>query len=258
MLWLSFLMLLVIGVVMGISGIGGFLLPPLLLMIYEIALNEAILLGLGAQILIYAASFYFYRREGRVNFTVSGLLIAGSVPGVLLGFLASINLSGELLANILAAVLVLLTLIILFPDSLQQRLARFLSGGERTQDADDELLSMQLLFLAGVGFTAGVMASLVGVGGPVITVPLLMAMGYKARVSVGTSIFTGIFVVLTAFLFHFFYQQISFSLLLAVGFISAFGSAGGAAINDKIPAQYSKKAVLMATAAAIVYLLTAV
>ena len=55
MLWLSFLMLLVIGVVMGISGIGGFLLPPLLLMIYEIALNEAILLGLGAQILIYAA-----------------------------------------------------------------------------------------------------------------------------------------------------------------------------------------------------------
>ena len=257
MLWLSFLMLLVIGVVMGISGIGGFLLPPLLLMIYEIALNEAILLGLGAQILIYAASFYFYRREGRVNFTVSGLLIAGSVPGVLLGFLASINLSRELLANILAAVLLLLTIFILFPGSLQQRLARFLSGEERAQGAD-ELLSFQLIFLAGVGFTAGVMASLVGVGGPVITVPLLMAMGYKTRVSVGTSIFTGIFVVMTAFLFHLFYRQISFLLLLAVGFITAFGSAGGAAINDKIPAHYSQKAVLVATAVAIVYLLTAV
>ena len=257
MLWLSFLMLLVIGVVMGISGIGGFLLPPLLLMIYEIALNEAILLGLGAQILIYAASFYFYRREGRVNFTVSGLLIAGSVPGVLLGFLASINLSRELLANILAAVLLLLTIFILFPGSLQQRLARFLSGEERAQSAD-ELLSFQLIFLAGVGFTAGVMASLVGVGGPVITVPLLMAMGYKTRVSVGTSIFTGIFVVMTAFLFHLFYRQISFLLLLAVGFITAFGSAGGAAINDKIPAHYSQKTVLVATAVAIVYLLTAV
>ncbi len=255
-----------IGLLIGISGIGGFLLPALLI-ILDITPVEAVAIGLGAQILIYFASFLLYLRRGQISFRSSFTIIPGAIPGVFLGLLININIPQRVLTLVLAAVLAMLLLVINIqkryetkaieknPCSPQENTSLGHENASKCVEAEKNNPIRKRIALVGAGFLAGSMASLAGVGGPVITVPFLMAMRYESAESVGTSIFSGTFIVGAAFIFHMYVQDFAPGLAAAVGLFAALGAVVGAALQGKVGKETGSSLITGITMLSILYLI---
>lgn len=171
---------IVIGVLAGfLSGLfgvgGGTVIVPGLVM--AVRMNQRLAHGtsLAAIIPISLAGMGGFALEGKVDWAVAGLLVAGSLAGARLGTLLLHRVSQHHLRLAFAAILILaaVELIVELPDSF----------------ARDPLTATMGAGLVAVGFIGGAVAGMLGVGGGVIMVPAQMLLfGIPGAVAKGTSL----------------------------------------------------------------------
>lgn len=173
---LLLILALVIGVSMGFSGIGGFLVVPLMMIVADASPAQAVFTALAANLGVTVSNGLFAAGRGQIDWRVFRLMIAGSIFGALLGAWLVSMMSPMAARYVIAVLLAGLGVVTLFqPKPMAGQAERALSR-----------IGAVLL-----GVAAQISAVLVGIGGPAITVPVLASKGAQADRVVGTALLHG-------------------------------------------------------------------
>lgn len=161
---------------MGISGLGGFLVVPLMIVVADATPSQAVFTALAANLGVTLFNGLFAIGRGQVDWRVLRLMMAGSAVGALAGAWLLSTLPSEVARYVIALCLAGLGIASLVPKRA--------GNGSRERP-----LPAPAAVLLGLG--AQVSAVLVGIGGPAITVPVMAAGSPRADRVVGTALLHG-------------------------------------------------------------------
>ena len=163
---------LLVGLCIGAVGVGGVLLVPLLTLAFGVDIRVAIASCLFAYIFTGLAGAWLYARRGSIAWRPAAWLCLGAMPGAFAGASAVQAAPAWLLKSLIALLMVGAGL-----NALRRSPVR--RGGGRPA----ALRSAPAL--AALGGAVGFGSALTGTGGPVMLVPLLLALGMPALAAVG-------------------------------------------------------------------------
>ena len=259
----------VIGIFSGLFGVGGgFLLVPLLNVVFNIPYNIAIGSSLLQMVGTATASTLKHRGYGHVDYKLAGFILIGSIVGVELGarilmwlkkigtiiiYGTSIN-KMDLWINIVYIILLSLVGISMFLESKKAKKRESRGGvvdtifSQKIQKVKiPPLISLPIsnveyisvYYLIVLGFGVGILSGLLGIGGAFILNPaLIYLIGVSTSVAIGTSLFQTIFVSGYGALTHFFKGNVDFALVACVLVGSLAGSQLGAKIHNRLRGAY--------------------
>ena len=189
-LFLTALCCLVVGLLIGWSGVAGFLLPIWFVSFCGFTTTQ----GLAISFLCFAVSgaigAWGYARRGEFDRRVGWLLSAGSLVGAVAGAMLNRLLPTDTVKMLLYLVVLLSGISILVRQLAAAR------GGE------GEPKPLRSGLLAPMGLLTGLLCALSGAGGPVVVMPLLVALGVPAKQAVGVALFNSIFIAIPALTVH--------------------------------------------------------
>lgn len=221
-----FLLLLLIafavGILIGAVSIGGILLIPALAALGRMGMQEAMATALFTFAFTGIAGTLLFQRRGSIDWRITVPLCAGALVFAPLG--AWLNALSQPL--ILTA---LLGAIIVFAGSYT--LASW-HGRPRTALAGRP--GAQRALLAGIGSVSGLGAGWTGVGGPVLSVPIMVLFGFPALASIGAGQVIQIVAALSGTLGNLAFGGIDFTLALPIAAAEVAGVVVGAAIGHAV------------------------
>lgn len=233
-----------VGLCIGWCGIAGFLLPILFTNACALSVTESLLASFLCFAVSGAIGAVNYRRRGELPLRPALALAAGSLAGGLLG---------AALGNLLAAgtVKTILYLVVL------------LSGGAialrelRPQRERTGVSMPGPVPLAVLGFVTAAICSLSGAGGPVLVMPLLVALGVPARTAVGIALLDSVCIALPAIaVYGGRCDPAALLPLLAAAVLShALGVTIGSATAGRIPQTLLKRGVAVFSICFALYML---
>jgi uncharacterized protein len=168
MLWLV-AFAAVVGALIGAVGVGGVLLVPVLVIAGVLGAHEATATSSWAFLFTGAVGTYRYSSRGQVPWPLVIWLSLGAVPAALLGVWVNQLLSGDLVVLALGIVAVLAGVHAL----------RSPPAGRAAH--------LGHVTTVGTGAVVGFGSALTGTGGPVLLVPLLLALGAAPLLAVAAS-----------------------------------------------------------------------
>ena len=165
---------LIAGVFAGMFGVGGgFIMVPLFVMWLKSERKMAHATSLAAVVPIALSAAIGYAMHGQVDWIAAIFVLSGSVFGALYGVKLLSTLPVRTLQLVFAALLFISALRLLWSEQPHQ----LFTG-----------LTADVLLVV-IGFAAGVMAGLLGVGGGIVIVPaLIISAGLDAATARGTSL----------------------------------------------------------------------
>jgi len=259
----------VIGVLSGLFGVGGgFLLVPLLNIVFNVPYNIAIGSSLLQMVGTSSAASLRHKDYGNIDYKLAGFVLIGSIIGAEFGArilmwlksVGTIMIHGstiskmDLWINIIYIVLLSLVGISMFIESKKAK-KRAPRGGvvdtifsQKIQNVKIPPLTslpisnieyISICYLIVLGFGVGILSGLLGIGGAFIMNPALMYLiGVPTSVAIGTSLFQTIFVSGYGGLTHFFKGNVDFALVACVLVGSLVGSQLGAKIHNRLRGAY--------------------
>ena len=227
-----------VGVLVGMVGVGGVLLPPGLVALGGLTAHEATATSTWAFVFTGLVGTVAYAWRGVVPWGMLARLSVGVVPAAFVGALVNAKLPGSVVLLGLAA----LTLLV----GVQQLRPRALRG---TRDG------LGTAVLVAVGAFVGFGSALTGTGGPVLLVPVLLALGVAPLRAVAVSQAVQLPVVVAGSLGYLPTGQVDVRLGTALGCLGAVGVVAGAVLATRIPAETLRRVVALACLAAGVFLM---
>lgn len=221
----------VVGGLIGMTGIAGFLLPILYAGYMNLAVSESLALSFFAFLISGIIGAWNYKKAGALDLSFAIPLSAGSFLGAVLGVYLNSMIPEQTVKMILYLV-VLLSGISIFVRREKERVA----------DSEKEIGTAVVGIL---GFVTGAICSMSGAGGPILVMPLLVAGGMAVRTAVGVSLFDSIFIAIPAGMGYFMQSDMAklvFPLVIA-GIAHAAGVYCGSLQAKRIPQQFLKKAI---------------
>ena len=215
-----------VGLSIGICGVAGFLLPIFFLGSCGFTASESLFLSFGCFLISGALGAWKYKQRGEL--TVGAVLPLGlsSLAGSLLGALLGQSFVSARVKTVLYVV-VLLSGIMIFA---QEALRRNPGPGEKVPGIG---------VLIPLGFVTAVICALSGAGGPVLVMPLLVALGMSVRGAVGAALFDSVFIALPALIVYG-RQGLTGSLLPPMA--AAFSAhAGGILLGGQLAARVPQR-----------------
>lgn len=176
-----------VGLLIGWSGVAGFLLPILFVNYNRLTTGQALALSFLCFAVSGVIGAFNYRRKGQLDLRTGLQLGLGSLVGAALGAAANQLLPAGAVKTLLYAVVLLSGLSILFRQLADQR--------RKKPAASRPLRSVAL---AALGLITGALCALSGAGGPVVVMPLLVALGMDAKEAVGIALLDSVFIALPA------------------------------------------------------------
>ena len=152
---------LVVGLLIGLTGVAGFLLPMFYAGSMNLPVAESLALSFAAFVVSGILGAWNYHKAGNLDLKFGLKLSAGSLIGAVVGVRLNQMIPEETVKILLYTVVLL----------------------------SDHLLAALLL-----GFVTAVICSLSGAGGPVLVMPLLVVFGIPVRTAVGAALFNSIFI----------------------------------------------------------------
>lgn len=218
---------LVVGALVGLTGVAGFLLPIVYTGPLSMGVTEGLALSFAAFIVSGALGAVNYNKAGNLDIPFGLRLSAGSLVGAILGVKLNLIIPESTVKIILYVVVLLSGVSILLRKDKAD-------GGEKKQYVISEHLIPTLL----LGFVTGAICSLSGAGGPVLVMPLLVVLGIGIRTAVGVALFNSVFIGIPACIGYM--LQCSFKEILPVmlaalvfhGIGVSFGSRNAVKINQ--------------------------
>ena len=166
---------LMVGVLIGALGIGGLLLIPAVSVLAGLQMQTAMATALLTFIATGILGTILFHRRGSIEWRLTVPLCAGAAMFGFFGAWANSRMDGRVLTLILAALIILAGC----NTVLKKRSPHpspWLTAGCGQQS---------LLF--GIGAVAGFGSGLTGVGGPALSVPLMLLFGFSPLTSIGAS-----------------------------------------------------------------------
>ncbi len=223
-----------VGLFIGWCGVAGFLLPILFVNACGLSVTESLL----ASFLCFAISgvigSFQYHRRGELPLRPALILSAGSLVGGLLGAALGGLLEPETVKVVLYVVVLLSGVAIAFRELRPQR---------NSQNRDSFPGPLPLLAL---GFATALLCALSGAGGPVLVMPLLVALGVPAKTAVGVALLDSIFIALPAVAVYGSRCETLLALipmLLAAALGHAAGVFAGSVTAARVPQSLLKRGV---------------
>ena len=206
-----------VGLFIGWCGVAGFLLPILFVNACGLSVTESLLLSFLCFAISGAIGSWNYHRRGELPLRPALILSAGSLAGGLLGATLGGLLEPETVKVVLYIVVLLSGLAIVLRELRPQK-----SGGGSFPGTPP---------LLALGFATALLCALSGAGGPVLVMPLLVAMGVPAKTAVGVALLDSVFIALPAIAVYG-SRCGALAALLPVLLAAALGHAAGVSVGS--------------------------
>lgn len=247
---MSALLLVLLGLLVGgfgtlIGAGGGFILVPILLLIYPDR-NPEIITGISLAVVFLNASSgsLAYGRKRRIDYKSAWLFCITTLPGSVLGAFSTSYISREAFNLIFGVILLILaTILIINPlkniDSKNQlrnksfwEMARYVIDIEGIR----YIYHYNLLLGSIISFFVGFASSLLGIGGGIIHVPVMVnLLNFPVHIATATSHFVLSLMAFTGSIVHYFQG------ILDDGMFEILWLGLGVIIGAQIGAKYSTK-----------------
>jgi uncharacterized membrane protein YfcA len=209
------------GVLSGMFGVGGgIVMTPAIQLL--LAAPPIVALATPLPIIFPTALMgsLTYRRAGQVDDHAVAWIIGPGIVGAVLGAAMTRVIDTHLLLVVTAAL-------------MAYQAVSMLRGATRggSQGGQDAPRAATPLFFAGIGFLAGAVSGLLGIGGGLIMVPLLAGwLGMPLKTALGTSLLAMVAFVIPGTLVHSWLGHIDWAIFLVV----TAGSVPGAFVGARI------------------------
>ena len=230
MIWLLVVAVLV-GILIGAVGVGGILLIPALNLLTPLSIQASMATALFTFIFTGIAGTWLFQRRGSIDWSMTLPLCAG---GALFGFVGAWTnalLDARLLALILAVLIVFAGVYTLS------------SGDARPAAGFQDRPRLQKLLLFGIGAVTGFGSGLTGVGGPALSVPLMVLFGFPALAAIGASQVIQIFAAVSGSLGHLAHGNIDLRLAALLTVFEVAGVWFGVKVAHAVDARLLRRAV---------------
>jgi uncharacterized protein len=165
---------LIVGVFIGAVGIGGVLLVPALMMFAHLTVHQAAATALFSFLFTGLLGGWLFSRRGSIDWKISGPVCLGAFVLSFAGAAASAGIPAAVLTWIIAAILLAAGLYIVYS---KKRKAVHDDTGHNPRGS---------AALLSIGAVSGFGAGISGAGGPLFSVPLMLALQFDPLVTVGT------------------------------------------------------------------------
>jgi uncharacterized membrane protein YfcA len=239
---------LIIGILLGISGISGFLLPLIYVGLLSMPVHDSLALSFLSFAVSGIIGSYSYWKSRNMDLKLALYLSIGSLPGALLGVVINVLIS-EMLAKLLLYIFILLAgLSILFRKT---EIANSLSEKKQSK------WLVKIPFVILLGFMTGAICSLTGAGGPILVVPLLASLGVNIRAAVGVGLLNSIVIAIPSIFGYFAHASMGNSSLFIISSLlgTMAGILAGARLANKVPINHLKMMIATITIISSVYML---
>ena len=220
-----------VGTLIGAAGIGGILLIPALAAFAGLSIHAAMATALFTFAFTGLTGTIMFQRRGSIDWAVTQPVLIGAVFFAFIGAWVNSLTGPGALAMILAAVIIFAGV---------YTLARWhgipqpaFAGRRRAQN----------ILLLALGAIAGFGSGLTGVGGPALSVPLMVLCGFPALTSIGTSQVIQIVAAVSGTLGNLKYGTIDFHVAATVTLLEMLGVLLGARIVHAVNADLLRKFV---------------
>jgi uncharacterized membrane protein YfcA len=245
---LEYLWLIPLGFVIGTYGTligagGGFVLVPILLLLYPQATPETITsISLAVVFFNALSGSVAYARMKRIEYRAGLIFSAATIPGAILGALATPYMPRRLFDGIFGLLLIAVSVFLGIKSGSREESGRPCPPNHRActvTEADGTVHRFSYHQPLGivVSMAVGFLSSLLGIGGGIIHVPVLIhLLNFPVHIATATSQFVLTNMALTGTLTHIasgaFTQGIRRTILLAVGVL--LGAPLGAWLSGRI------------------------
>jgi uncharacterized membrane protein YfcA len=246
-----------VGILIGLTGIGGgSLMTPLLIIVLGVQPVVAVGTDLAYGAVTKTLGGWRHLRKGTVDLTVSKWLAFGSIPGALLGVLLIDSLHHSygkefdhvLLACVAGALVIVATVVL-----VRTFLLGHLAAGERESF---RFTRRSRVAAVAMGFVLGAILGLTSVGsGALIGVALIVLFRLTPKRVVGTDVFHAALLLWVAGVAHVISGNVDFGLMGNILIGSIPGVWVGAQLIDRVPAhalRVTLGAVLLGSALAMI------
>ncbi|WP_313800016.1 sulfite exporter TauE/SafE family protein [Cytobacillus sp.] len=236
---------LIIGVLLGISGISGFLLPLIYVGLLGMPLHDSLALSFLSFAVSGIIGAYSYWKSKNMDLKLALFLNIGSLPGAFLGVQINVLIS-DFLAELLLYLFILLAgLSILFKKNNEHPITK-----------QSILLNHSFVVIL-LGFLTAAICALTGAGGPILLVPLLVSLGVNIRVAVGVSLLNSVVIAIPSIFGYFAHANLETTTpLIAASLLGTMiGILTGARLANKVPIHFLKIMIAVITILSSVYML---
>ncbi len=225
---------LLVGILIGVSGVAGFLLPLFYTGFFALDLRTSLSYSFLAFIVSGAISAYSFYKKDRLNLRVGKIISIGCIAGALVAVVVSNAIPSMFIKLLMYSVI------------LYSGVNILKSRGSSSDDGEKEHSTAKLAI---VGFFVSIICSLSGAGGPVILVPLLIGFGLNVLEAIGTSLFISIFIGLPAFIGYLDFSSFGekFPVMFFIVIFHGFGVLIGNRLVDTIDVDKLKKVIAIST-----------
>ena len=224
----------VTGLLIGMVGIGGILLAPMLVYGAGIDLHLAMATSSWSFLFAGIAGTIAYARKGTISWNMVGWLCVGVLPGTILGAKINVSLPTGILTVILAALILSSGIFALI---------------KKTATKQDESRVNRIVLVL-IGFAVGFGSALTGTGGPVLLLPIFLIIGIPTLMAIGVSQAIQLPIAVFSSLGFYLFGEIDFKLGALLGMILAMGVVVGAEIAHRVSAERLRQIVAIALVAA--------
>lgn len=232
-------------IIVGISGIAGFLLPIIFVGYLKLNLSTALALSFISFLTSGIIGSYRYNKSGNLNLHFGIIVSIGSFVGAILGVKLNSMIPLETAKLFLYLVVLLSGLSIL------------IRKNKENNNSESKLLNNKL-FIVLLGVITGAICSLSGAGGPILVMPILVSLGMSVRIAIAVSLFDSIFIALLAFIGYLFLAKDETNILLFLITSILFQTIGvliGTKYSNKINVNILKKSVAIFSILIAIYMI---
>ena len=169
------LVALVVGFFCGCTSIGGILLIPGIVLFSHLGIHEAMATSLFSFAIMAMLGTYLHGRKGSIRVREALAISLGALASGVVGAFANAAFSAQAL-NLVLAILILFA-----------GISTLKSGQRPLCDVTGTSQRAQFFILLSLGLMVGFMSGLTGIGGPVLSVPFMIAMGFAPIVAVAVA-----------------------------------------------------------------------
>lgn len=153
------------------------MIVPGLVLLMGLSQHAAHATSLASILLIAPAALVGFALDGSVAYAEAGLLAAGAIAGAFVGAGAMHRIPGRRLTQAFAVLLLLVAIRLAFPSEI--------GGGGTGGDLD----ALRIAALVGVGAGTGLLSSIMGVGGGLVSIPaMVLLFDFSQHLAEGTSL----------------------------------------------------------------------
>lgn len=242
MFFLLILTTLFVGFLCGSTGVGGIILVPALTFFAGLDTHTAMATTLASFVFSAAQIGWLFHKRGHLDMGVVWPMVAGSIPAGFLGAKVKSLLMAPSLNALLALLILLAAANILLPP--RPGTYSFAAASRRAR----------WIFLGTLGAFVGFMAGMTGVGGAIVTIPVMVYFGFSPLISIAAGQAFAVGSAISGTAGNLMYGTIDWYIMIWITAVQMVGTVLGVRMACRVPTQVLRKVVAV-TCIAIALLL---